>query len=142
MAEFQEVLKQARRMCAAQYHCHGCPLHEIIYANACNKPLSCMAAVRGDMIETLERIVTEWAANHPEPVVPMWIDANCTLPDENEGNVLVIANGQWENIKFVDAVLLGTYYYGEGWVIEGYETWADPEVSWWRPLPDKPEVRK
>lgn len=60
MAEFSEVMRQARRMCEAYGRCSdGCPwLH-----------MPC-----GYTIEQYERVVMQWAEEHPEPKYPTWCD--------------------------------------------------------------------
>ena len=66
MAEFVEVMKQARRICLEHPgDCDGCPLHD-------DEGLAC----RFDLAEkylyddTTERIVLKWAEEHPEPMYP------------------------------------------------------------------------
>lgn len=68
MAEFVEVMRQARRMCKAfsDGHCSECPI-----GNA--KKLECGITVTSEMeCEEVERRVMHWAADHPEPVYPTW----------------------------------------------------------------------
>ena len=82
MAEFQEVVRQIKRMCTKQNHCYECPMRVITYANGGNKPLSCIAAVCDDEVERLEKIVMDWAAKHPEPRRPSWVEWQKTnFPD-------------------------------------------------------------
>lgn len=67
MAEFQEVMKQWRRMCAAFYNCEECPqYHEYQCYNTIKRVSEC-----GD-VESLEYNVLKWAAENPEPVYPTW----------------------------------------------------------------------
>lgn len=73
MAEFAEVMRQAKRMCAAHEACYKCPLKDHTAMCAGNKNLSCIAS-KCDVSE-LERIVMEWAAAHPEPRYPSWNEA-------------------------------------------------------------------
>ena len=65
MAEFQEVMQQFNRMCKANAGCIDCPLR----------------SQDGDMCSVgafinnpgyIEQQVMTWAAEHPEPVYPMW----------------------------------------------------------------------
>jgi hypothetical protein len=59
MAEFKEVLKQARRMCnEINRRCGECQL------------TSCLV----DVEEDLEETIMKWAAKHPEPKYPTWIE--------------------------------------------------------------------
>ena len=70
MAEFQEVMRDWRRMCKTQEDstdidetCETCPL----------KP-GCTAIYDGDMdYAHVESVVTQWAAEHPEPKYPTWL---------------------------------------------------------------------
>jgi hypothetical protein len=64
MAEFQEVMKQAKRMCDA--NCEECPLHYTV------GPICPIAVTGNDEIAETERIVMNWAAEHPEPRYPTW----------------------------------------------------------------------
>lgn len=70
MAQFVEVMKQARRICLEHPgDCDGCPLHDDEWSGC-----------RFDLTEeylyddTTERIVLKWAEEHPEPVYPSWDD--------------------------------------------------------------------
>lgn len=68
MAEFTEIMHQARRLCAA----HG----GMCITNNC--PLdngeTCRINVDhdGEDYNELKRIIMDWAAEHPEPVYPNW----------------------------------------------------------------------
>ena len=70
MSEFQEVVKQAKRMCAAHVACYKCPLKDHTAMCAVNKNLSCIASMCD--VSELERIVMDWAEEHPEPRYPTW----------------------------------------------------------------------
>lgn len=68
MAQFTEVMRQARRMCESfrDGHCSECPIGD---ANV----LECGIAITSEMdCEEVERRVMQWAAEHPEPVYPTW----------------------------------------------------------------------
>lgn len=76
MAEFLEVMKQRKRMCT-KYEGGGicqsidynmCPLkgHDL-----CCRPLT---NIDINKIQEGEVIIMKWAAEHPEPVYPSWID--------------------------------------------------------------------
>lgn len=70
MAEFQEVIKQANRLCEIGMlgsKCDECPLH--VLGNGCGMVIgSAMAA------KDIESIVMEWAKNNPEPRNPTWAE--------------------------------------------------------------------
>ena len=65
MAEFSEVMRQARRMCASYAKCVDCPAIE-----ACG---SKGYFVINDIVE-FERIVLNWVAENPEPQYPTWAE--------------------------------------------------------------------
>lgn len=70
MAEFIEVMRQAKRMCEAfsDGHCSECPIGD-------TKELECGITVTSEMdCEEVERRVMQWAEEHPEPVYPTTAD--------------------------------------------------------------------
>lgn len=70
MAEFQEVVKQAARICHAFPRCERCPL------DGCNAGCMLNGADNVEDIakyaELIERRVMEWAKKNPEPIYPNW----------------------------------------------------------------------
>lgn len=63
MPEFQDTMKQWRRICKAHEHCISCPLR------GCSPD----PYLRTDAeIATLEGTIMRWAEEHPEPVYPTW----------------------------------------------------------------------
>lgn len=66
MAEFIEVMRQARKMCKAHECCESCPIWD-------TAKLFCRigAACESDYGVT-ESVVMAWAAEHPEPAYPTW----------------------------------------------------------------------
>ena len=69
MADFTEVMMQAHRMCAMLKRCEECPVWDL-------KKSFCRigSVILSDHCE-VERNVLSWAAEHPEPEYPSWIDA-------------------------------------------------------------------
>lgn len=68
-----------------------------------------------------------------------WISVNDRLPEDEQG-VLVIASGRpREDLELDSAHELATFYAGEGWLFEAYPDWDDPQVTYWMPLPGRPE---
>ena len=66
MAEFVEVFKATKRMCKHS-NCAVCPLSE--------NGFECMAERWSEMEpDKFERIVMDWAKEHPEPVYPTWLE--------------------------------------------------------------------
>lgn len=76
MAEFQVVMKQAKRMCVTVNDCDQCELMT---------DAGCRFAIFADDAKyshEIERIVMDWAAKHPEPVYPTWNEwYRKTFPD-------------------------------------------------------------
>ena len=70
MAEFIELFLQKRRICKRFYdnRCEGCPLNDS--RNLCG--VMSIIAVSEDEAMAFEKTVTQWAAEHPEPVYPTW----------------------------------------------------------------------
>ena len=70
-----------------------------------------------------------------QPQASGWIPVTEKLP-ENGCGVLVTVNGKHNNIIFVNALEIAEYRNTEGWIIEGYLDWLDPNVTAWMPLPE------
>ena len=74
MAEFQEVMKQWRRMCSNVSNdddalkCEKCPLGE---ERLCSFEIS---DIQDAELETSEQKVMAWAEMHQEPVYPTWYE--------------------------------------------------------------------
>ena len=67
MAEFQEVMKQAKRMCKEFGNdCAGCGLA----SSHC--PLGPIPENMDADFANVERIIMNWAKKHPEPRYPTW----------------------------------------------------------------------
>lgn len=70
MAEFQEVAKHWKRMCSDMSEmdgCEDCPIVTMTHGTRCGDVPSEMKN-----IEEIEKAVTDWAAENPEPVYPTW----------------------------------------------------------------------
>lgn len=80
MAEFTEVMRQARRLCAAHVpdecgdiNCENCALWCTIgNVSFCRFSGPSFVAVSKVNDSETEAIVMDWAAEHPEPVYPNW----------------------------------------------------------------------
>lgn len=67
--------------------------------------------------------------------IPKWIPVEDGLPEDDEC-VLIQVNGKWENITYIDAIMIGMHFKNEGWFIDGCPDWKDAEVVAWMPLPE------
>lgn len=66
-----------------------------------------------------------------------WIPCSERLPEDGEEMVLIQVNGEpTENIQFKDAFEFAYYEKEEGWILEYYPEWKNPEVVAWMPLPE------
>lgn len=70
MAEFQEVMKQRKRMCG-ELDCCDCSISRI--NNGFNHE-TCTGLMANHPAEA-EALIMKWAAEHPEQVYPSWNDA-------------------------------------------------------------------
>lgn len=78
MAEFQEVMRQYKRMCRYYPACEECPLYNM-YAGC-----SCSRCIR-DYPDEVERIIMDWAAEHAETRYPTWKEwHDPNFPDADE----------------------------------------------------------
>ena len=79
MAEFQEVMKQWRRMCDActcsnRKELEGLPMCPIVLKH-CGYPCDDSPQYWSEEdTKQFEEIVMQWAAEHPEPVYPTWVE--------------------------------------------------------------------
>lgn len=103
MADFTEVMRQWGRMCKALWgeekfakSCDGCEFQskydrgEIEYL-----PCECKPDEMIQYLKDIERVASEWAAEHPEPVYPTWRDymlrlrlGNLGFDYENDASLL------------------------------------------------------
>lgn len=69
-----------------------------------------------------------------------WIQVEERLPEDEDGEVLVIASGKPHgNITLDGAYVLATYSRPEGWILDEYPEWGCANVTHWRPLPEPPK---
>jgi len=67
-----------------------------------------------------------------------WIPCGERMPD-SQRDVLVIASGKVGNIRLENSVEIGNFIRDEGWILEMWPEWEDPNVTHWMPLPEQPE---
>ena len=82
MAEFQEVMRQAVRMCKAHVGCIECPFCNIT-GGKCPIWISRFTNLTS---EDAERIIMQWSAEHPEHVYPSWQEAWKQLFPNGQGS--------------------------------------------------------
>lgn len=74
-----------------------------------------------------------------------WISVNDRLPKDDarvdDGDkVLVIVSGRpKKHVRCVNACEIAEYDYEDGWYFDAYPEWEDPQVTYWMPLPERPE---
>ena len=64
-----------------------------------------------------------------------WIPVEERLPEDDDF-VLVTVTGIYNALTFSSAIQLASYCKDDGWFIEGYPDWENPNVSARRPLPE------
>lgn len=67
-----------------------------------------------------------------------WVSAKERLPG-NDDYVLVIVSGKAGNITLDNALELAQFSISEGWILEMWPEWEDPNVKYWIPLPELPK---
>lgn len=85
-------------------------------------------------VEALDRAIEALGKQAIKQATSEWIPVSERLP-ENDGLVLVTVSGVHNNIIFDHALELGSYDQEEGWIIEMWLEWVNPQVTAWMPLP-------
>ena len=70
-----------------------------------------------------------------------WIDPAVELPPDDDMVLAIVSGKPADNITLEDAYELASYG-SDGWIVEQFELWETPTVTWWRLLPDPPEKKK
>ena len=70
-----------------------------------------------------------------------WIPVEERLPEKDDF-VLVTVSGIYNHLTFSDALRLASYTEDDGWLIESYPEWDDPNVIAWMPLPEPYSPKK
>lgn len=70
MAEFQEVMRQYKRMCYGKA-CSDCDFYK--FKMSLSHQMACLRFLKEYPVEA-EALVMNWAAEHPEPVYPTWVE--------------------------------------------------------------------
>lgn len=74
--------------------------------------------------------------NNHQKVTSEWIPVSERLPEDPDESVLITVNGTYKNITFEDAIMLAVYDKVEGWILEAYPDWLEPNVTAWIELPE------
>ena len=99
---------------------------------------------REDVVRALEeadRLRAENAELRKKLAGGGWIDPSMELPPDDDMVLAIVSGKPADNITLEDAYELASYG-SEGWIVEQFELWETPTVTWWRPLPDPPEKKK
>ena len=67
-----------------------------------------------------------------------WIPCSERLPGLPI-DVLAVVSGTVGNIRLVNSLEIGSFHVDEGWILEMWPEWEDPNVTHWQPLPEPPE---
>lgn len=71
-----------------------------------------------------------------------WIDTKVELPQDDVAVLTIVSGKPCENITLVSVPCTGAYSESEGWMIDEFLTWKNPQVSYWMPIPEMPEEEK
>ena len=72
MAQFSDVMRQARRMCKAYSDCGKCELYWSSTGGGC--AFGYISSDSRVSFDEVERKIRAWMADHPEPTYPSWED--------------------------------------------------------------------
>lgn len=141
--ETSELVK-ALRACSNTMRCTECPLRDV---ELCLKRMMVGAydLVKEQAMEIQELQNSLAVFGHVNAAlrdkVPEWIPTSERLPEPKK-MVLLTVSGKVKNISLFDAYELGEFSTDEGWILEMWPEWKDPNVTRWMPLPELPEELK
>jgi hypothetical protein len=69
-----------------------------------------------------------------------WIDAEVELPPEDDVILCVVSGKPRTNITLDEAIEIASYSRTDGWIVDAWPEWEGPTVTYWRPIPEPPEV--
>lgn len=67
-----------------------------------------------------------------------WIPVTEKLPDDGD-SVIVVVSGKVESITLHDAIEFAEFSIDEGWILEMWPEWEDPNVTYWMSCPEPPK---
>lgn len=84
-----------------------------------------------DVVERLTELLKQ-LESRVSRMIPCWME----MPPYSDELILIQCSGKpARNITFEDGYALASYT-EEGWIVEGWPEWVDPEVISWYPLPE------
>ena len=77
----------------------------------------------------------------PESIRPhgRWINPYEQLPMAEEVVLVIVSGKPKRNITLDNAYELASFSVDEGWILEEWPEWEDPDVKYWIPLPYSPK---
>ena len=77
----------------------------------------------------------------PESIRPhgRWINPYEQLPMAEEVVLVIVSGKPKRNITLDNAYELASFSVDEGWILEEWPEWEDPDVKYWTPLPYSPK---
>ena len=137
-----EIIKALRRMSieTGSLMCLGCAYG----SKKCGVHGCAIIREAADTIEELNNFTDSQCARlleklqEAEKAIPRWISVEERLPDFYE-TVLVIASGKpKKNIALDHAIMTAVHYESDGWELDEFPEFENPEVTHWMPLPELP----
>lgn len=68
-----------------------------------------------------------------------WINPKEQLPMPEEIVLVIVSGNPKQNITLDNAYELASFSVDEGWILEEWPEWEDPDVKYWIPLPEPPK---
>lgn len=68
-----------------------------------------------------------------------WIKSDEQLPMSEEVVLVIVSGKPKRNITLDNAYELASFSVDEGWILEEWPEWEDPDVKYWIPLPEPPK---
>ena len=69
-----------------------------------------------------------------------WISVADRLPDDDVMVLCVVSGRPQTNITLDEAMEIASYSRTDGWIVDAWPEWEGPTVTYWRPIPEPPEV--
>lgn len=137
-----EVIKALRRMqiqtgglmCLGCGHEHNCGIHGCAIIREASETIEKLNNFTDSQCARLLEKLQE-----AKKAIPCWISVEERLPDDSAA-VLVVASGRpKKHIALDHAIMTATHYDRDGWVLDEFPEFENPEVTHWMPLPELPK---